>query len=136
DGVDEIRKAARENLHAGADFLKLFVTGGVSSTRRAGLREASYSRQEIRVAVEEATRAGTYVAAHAMGGPGLQIAVEEGVRTIEHATMATDDEIQLIHEHRAWIVLTQAILLHPAGIERGDRSNSAIMAKLQAARGM
>jgi imidazolonepropionase-like amidohydrolase len=134
DGVDEVRKGARENLHAGAEFLKLFITGGVSSTRSGGLSASSYSREEIRVAVEEADRAGTYVAAHAIGGPGIRIGVEEGIRTIEHASMATDDDIALIKDKGAWIVLTQAILLHPTGIEQGDRDNPVIMAKLHAAR--
>jgi imidazolonepropionase-like amidohydrolase len=134
DGVDEVRKAARENLHAGADFLKLFITGGVSSSRGGGLTAASYSREEMRVAVEEAERAGTYVAAHAIGGPGIRIGVEEGIRTIEHAGMATDDDLALIKERGAWVVLTQAILLHPTGIEQGDSQNAFIMSKLRDAR--
>ena len=134
DGVDEVRKGARENLHAGADFLKLFVTGGVSSTRGGGITYASYSRDEIRVAVEEAERAGTYVAAHAIGGPGVRLAAEAGVRTLEHGLMATDDDLALIKDKGAWIVLTQSILLHPTGIEQGDRDNPFIMAKLRDAR--
>jgi imidazolonepropionase-like amidohydrolase len=134
DGVDEVRKAARENLHAGADFLKLFITGGVSSTRGGGIKAASYSREEVRVAVEEADRAGTYVAAHAIGGPGIRLGVEEGIRTIEHASMATDDDLDLIKERGAWVVLTQAILLHPTGIEQGDRDNPVVMKKLHDAR--
>lgn len=133
DGVEEVRKGARENLYAGADFLKLFVTGGVSSTR-GGLQAASYTRAEVRAAVEEAERAGTYVAAHAIGGPGIRLAVEEGVRTIEHATLATDEDLALIRERNAWVVLTQAILLHPTGIEQGDKDNLAIMTKLKGAR--
>ena len=136
DGVDEVRKASRENLYNGADFLKLFITGGVSSTRGGGIRAASYSREEMRVAVEEAERAGTYVAAHAIGGPGIRLGVEEGIRTIEHANMATDDDLALIKERGAWVVLTQAILLHPTGIEQGDRNNPTVMAKLRDARSL
>jgi len=134
DGVDEVRKGARENLHAGADFLKLFVTGGVSSTRGGGITKASYGREEIRAAVEEAERGGTYAAAHAIGGPGIRLAVEEGVRTIEHGLLASDDDLALIRERGVWVVLTQAILLHPTGIEQGDRGNPAVMAKLREAR--
>jgi imidazolonepropionase-like amidohydrolase len=133
DGVDEIRKGARENLIEGADFLKMFVTGGVSSTR-GGLDRSSYSREEIRVAVEEAHRAKTYVAAHAIAGPGLRLATEEGVRTLEHATFATKDDLALIKEKDAWVVLTQAIMLHPTGIEQGDANNPAVMRRLQEAR--
>jgi imidazolonepropionase-like amidohydrolase len=134
DGVDEVRKGARENLYHGAEFLKLFITGGVSSTRGGGIKAASYSREEIRVAVEEADRAGTYVAAHAIGGPGIRLGVEEGIRTIEHASMATDDDLDLMKAKGAWAVLTEAILFHPTGIEQGDCDNPAIMAKLKAAR--
>jgi imidazolonepropionase-like amidohydrolase len=133
DGVDEVRKGARENLIAGADFLKMFLTGGVSSTR-GSMTAASYSREEVRVAVEEAERAGTYVAAHCVRGFGIRLAAEEGVRTIEHASMATDDDLALIKEKDAWIVLTQAILLHPTGIEQGDKDNPAVMARLRDAR--
>lgn len=134
DGVDEVRKATRENLYHGADFIKLFITGGVSSTRGGGITAASYSREEMRVAVEEAERSGTYVAAHAIGGPGIRLGVEEGIRTIEHANMATDDDLALIKERGAWVVLTQSILLHPTGIEQGDRNNPVVMAKLKDAR--
>jgi imidazolonepropionase-like amidohydrolase len=134
DGSDEVRKGARENLHAGADFLKIFLTGGVSSTR-GGLNAPNYTREEVRAAVEEAGRRGTYVAAHAIGGPGIRLGVAEGVRTIEHATLASDEDLVFIKEHGAWVVLTQAIMLHPTGIEQGDRDNPAIMAKLRDARG-
>ena len=134
DGPDEIRKGARQNLYDGADLIKIFVTGGVSSTRGGGLLKASYSREEVRTAVEEAERGGTYVAAHAIGGPGVRIAVEEGVRTIEHATMATDDDIALFEDRKPWVVLTQSIMMHPTGIEQGDSDNPVIMEKLFAAR--
>lgn len=133
DGVDEVRKGARENLIAGADFIKMFLTGGVSSTR-GSMTAASYSREEVRVAVEEAERAGTYVAAHCVRGFGIRLAAEEGIRTIEHASMATDDDLALIKERDAWVVLTQAILLHPTGIEQGDKDNAAVMERLRDAR--
>jgi len=133
DGVDEVRKGARENLIAGADFIKMFLTGGVSSTR-GSMTAASYSREEVRVAVEEAERAGTYVAAHCVRGFGIPLAAQEGVRTIEHASMATDEDLALIKEKDAWVVLTQAILLHPTGIEQGDSGNPAVMARLRDAR--
>jgi len=133
DGADEVRKGTRVNLHAGADFLKIFLTGGVSSAR-GGLKAANYTREEVRACVEEAARRDTYVAAHALGGPGLRLGVEEGVRTIEHASIATDEELALIKDRGAWVVLTQAILLHPTGIEQGDRDNPAIMIRLNDAR--
>src|SRR5262249_50718883 len=74
DGVDNVRRGARENLRRGANHVKIFVTGGVSSPGPMPTGSA-YTRDEIRAAVEEADRVGTYAAAHAHGGAGLQLAV-------------------------------------------------------------
>ena len=133
DGVDEVRRGARENLRRGADHVKIFVTGGVSSPGRMSTSSA-YSRDEIRAAVEEADRAGTYTAAHAHGGPGLRLAVEEGVGTIEHGSLADDEDIALMVERRTWLICTFGIFLHPTGIEQGDGRRPAIMEKMRWAR--
>jgi imidazolonepropionase-like amidohydrolase len=133
DGVDEVRRGARENLRRGADHVKIFVTGGVSSVSPAPTASA-YTREEIRAAVEEAERAGTYAAAHAHGGPGLRLAVEEGVATVEHAALASEEDIALMIERGVWLVCTFSIFLHPAGIEQGDGRRPAIMEKVRWAR--
>jgi imidazolonepropionase-like amidohydrolase len=133
DGVDAIRRGVRENFARGADHVKLFATGGVSSPATT-LNVAGYSREEIRAAVEEAERAGKYAAAHAHGGRGLRLAVEEGVSTIEHGALATDEDVALMIDRKAWLVCTLSILFHPDGIERGDASRPAIMEKVRSAR--
>lgn len=133
DGVDAVRRAARENLRRGADHVKVFVTGGVSSPG-AMSTGSGYTREEIRAAVEEADRAGTYAAAHAHGGPGLRLAVEEGVGTVEHGALATDEDIALIRERGVWLICTFSIFLHPEGIEGGDGQRPAIMEKMRWAR--
>ena len=135
DGVDAVRRGVRENFARGADHVKLFATGGVSSAATT-LNAPGYSREEIRAAVEEAERAGKYAAAHAHGGVGLRIAVEEGVATIEHGALATDEDVALMIDRRAWLVCTLSILFHPDGIERGDASRPAIMEKVRWARGV
>jgi imidazolonepropionase-like amidohydrolase len=132
DGEDAIRAGVRENLAHGADFIKVFATGGVSSG--TGLDRSSYSLGELRAAVAEATRAGTYVAAHAHAGPGLRTSVEAGVRTIEHGSLASDDEVQAMLDAGCWLVATFAILFHPDGIERGDGGNPQILEGLKRAR--
>jgi imidazolonepropionase-like amidohydrolase len=132
DGVDEIRRGARENLAAGADFLKLFATGGVSSG--SGLNGSVFSVDEMRAAVEEAERAGTYVAAHAHGGPGLRNAVAAGIRTIEHAATASDDDVQAMLDAACRVVGTFTILFHPDGIERGDAADPRVLEALRIAR--
>jgi imidazolonepropionase-like amidohydrolase len=133
DGVDEVRRGARENLRRGANHVKIFVTGGVSSPGPMPTGSA-YTREAIRAAVEEADRVGTYAAAHAHGGPGLQLAVREGVRTIEHGALATDEDIALMIERRVWLICTFAIFMHPTGIEQGDGHRPAIMEKVRQAR--
>lgn len=133
DGEDEIRKHARQNLAKGADLLKLFVTGGVSSTS-GGLDFCSYTRKEIAVAVEEAERAGKYAAAHAHGGKGLDFCIEEKVRTIEHAAFITEKQIDGVINNDLWIIGTFAILFHATGIEQTDFSVPQIREKVLSAR--
>src|SRR5947209_3691424 len=127
DGVDEMRRGARENFAHGANHLKIFATGGVSSPGST-LTSSGYSRAEIAAVVEEAERVGSYVGAHAHGGPGLRLAIEEGVATIEHGQLASDEDIALMMERKVHLVCTFSILFHPTGIEQGDARNPAIMA--------
>ena len=87
DGVDAVRHAAREELRRGADAVKLYCSGGPASPPSAPASRsdrAQYSPEEVRVAVEEAERAGTYVLAHAIALESIQLCVDAGVRSIEH----------------------------------------------------
>lgn len=133
DGPAEIRKLARQNLAQGADFIKLFATGGASSPGKA-LHSCPYSREEIAAAVEEAARADTYVAAHAHGGSGLDLCIEEGVRTIEHGAFIHEKQLESIIRKDIWIVGTFSILFHPQGIEGTDFAVPLIKQKVLRAR--
>lgn len=91
DGVDEVRKAAREQLKAGADLIKVLATGAVLSPgEQPGA--VQYGADEIAAAVEEAGKVGKGVAAHAHGVQGIRNAVAAGVRTVEHGTYLHQDE--------------------------------------------
>ncbi len=83
DGPDEFRKAVREQLRRGADFVKVMATGARSVVGEDP-EPAQLTRPELRAVVEEAHRMGLRVAAHAEGLGGARLAVEEGVDTIEH----------------------------------------------------
>ncbi|MGH3088597.1 MAG: amidohydrolase family protein [Rubrobacteraceae bacterium] len=83
DGCDEVRKAVREQLMMGADFIKVMTTGARSVVLEDP-EPAQLTREEVRTIVEEARRMGVRVAAHVEGLEGARIAVEEGVDTIEH----------------------------------------------------
>jgi imidazolonepropionase-like amidohydrolase len=129
DGEDEIRKHIRENVAAGADLIKLFMTGGVSSKGTAS-RWYAYSRHEVEVAVEEAHRNSKPVAVHAHGGPGVRICIEGGVDTIEHGKLTEMDDLVEMRRRGTWLVTNNAVSGHPDGIEKGDAHVPSIMAKL------
>jgi imidazolonepropionase-like amidohydrolase len=83
DGVDDMRKAVREQIRRGADFIKVMATGARSVVDEDP-EPAQITRSELQAVVEEAHRMGLLVAAHAEGLGGARLAVEEGVDTIEH----------------------------------------------------
>jgi imidazolonepropionase-like amidohydrolase len=83
DGVDEMRKAVREQIRRGADFIKVMATGA-RSVLDEDPEPAQLTRPELQAVVEESHRMGRRVAAHAEGIGGARLAVEEGVDTIEH----------------------------------------------------
>ncbi|WP_324134869.1 metal-dependent hydrolase family protein [Bosea sp. (in: a-proteobacteria)] len=86
DGVDAVRLAAREQLRAGATFVKIMANGGVASPNDP-IHALGFSKDEIRAAVEEAENAGTYVAAHLYTDKAIARAVECGVQSLEHCNL-------------------------------------------------
>lgn len=105
DGVDDVRRAVREELRKGADQIKIMVSGGASSPHDP-LERNQYSPSEISVIVEEAERRGTYVMAHAYGADAIRVALECGVRTIEHGNMIDQATAELAAEKGAYLVPT------------------------------
>ena len=83
DGESAVRAAARAQLKAGADCLKVMATGG-RMTPGTNTLMAQYTVAELAAAVEEAARARVPLAAHALGTAGISNATAAGVTTIEH----------------------------------------------------
>jgi imidazolonepropionase-like amidohydrolase len=86
DGVTEVRRAAREEIKGGADFIKIMANGGVASPTDP-IHFLGFSREEIVAAVEEARGAGTYVSAHLYTDEAIRRAVECGVHSLEHCNL-------------------------------------------------
>jgi imidazolonepropionase-like amidohydrolase len=86
DGVDGVRKAAREEIKGGAQFVKIMANGGVASPNDP-IHALGFSRDEIRAAVEEAENAGLYVAAHLYTDEAIARAVDCGVHSLEHCNL-------------------------------------------------
>ena len=83
DGPDDIRRAVREQLRHGADFVKVMTTGA-RSVELEDPDPAQLTNTEVETLTDEAHRLGYRVAAHAEGLAGTQIAIEAGIDTIEH----------------------------------------------------
>ena len=89
DGPDEVRKAVREQLRAGADVIKIFATGGVM-TPGVDPNSAQLTLDEVAAAIEEARKAGRRTAAHAQGSDGIANCLQGGITTIEHGIFLTE----------------------------------------------
>jgi imidazolonepropionase-like amidohydrolase len=95
DGVDECRRAARDELRKGATQIKIMASGGVASPYDP-IWNVQYSNEEMRAIVEEARGWHTYVLAHAYSPEAIRRAIDNGVRSIEHANLidrATADSV-------------------------------------------
>lgn len=108
DGVDEVQKAVREELHQGATQIKIFASGGVTSPSDP-IWMRQYSEEEIRVAVAEAATRRTYVMAHCHTEEAVHRCVKCGVRSIEHCSNVSPVTAQLMVEKGAFMVPTLSV---------------------------
>jgi imidazolonepropionase-like amidohydrolase len=105
DGVDAVRRGARDQLRTGAHHIKIMLSGGVASpTDRVD--STQFSDEEIRAAVEEAGAANRYVTGHAYTARAVNRGLELGVRCIEHGNLIDDRSVELFREHDAFLVPT------------------------------
>ena len=107
DGVDPLRVAVRDRLRRGAHAIKIMASGGVVSLTDP-IRIPQYSPEEIRAVTAEATRRGSYVAAHAYSPEAIRHAVDNGVRTIEHGNLLDASTAELMAAAGAYLVPTLA----------------------------
>ena len=84
NGPEAMRAKVREMVRAGADVIKLAITGGASSRVGLGPKDMLINPDEVEAVVAEAHALGRKVMCHAVGGPALRVAVEAGVDSIEH----------------------------------------------------
>jgi imidazolonepropionase-like amidohydrolase len=120
NGPDEVRQAAREQIKAGADIVKLMATGGVMTP---GVEPGSeqFTEEELRAGVEEAHKAGKKTATHAMGTRGIQNALRAGIDSIEHGVYLDDETVSMMIERNSFLIPTISALynIESKGIEAG-----------------
>jgi imidazolonepropionase-like amidohydrolase len=105
DGPEEIRKAIRQEIKYGSDWIKLLVTGAYQSVGDDP-RNVAFSPEELEAAVSEASRHNVPVAAHAHAAEGIRQAVAAGVRSIEHGTFVDDEGIRMMAAKGTFLVPT------------------------------
>jgi imidazolonepropionase-like amidohydrolase len=127
DGPHAARAKVREVLRAGADVVKIAVSGGVSAPRLPA-RRPLFTPEEIAAVVDEAHRADAPVACHAVGGQNTLAAVRAGVDTIEHGAWLDDETVGEMARRGTWYVPTFAIYRWHA--ERGTALRQACAREL------
>jgi len=105
DGPDECRKAAREMLRAGADWVKVMATGGVM-TKGVEPGSEQLSIPEMTAIVEEAHKKNVRVCTHAQGNRGIKNALAAGIDCIEHGIYMDDEIIETMLKQGSWLVPT------------------------------
>ena len=117
DGADEIRVRVRQQIRAGADWIKFGATGGFASPSDDP-GHATYSQEEMDVLVATANDLGVPVTPHSYGDEGIQRAVRAGVRSIEHGNLASPATLQMMHDAGVFVVPTQYTIL--SGARQGE----------------
>jgi imidazolonepropionase-like amidohydrolase len=105
NSAEDARKAVRQRYKNGADLIKITATGGVLSVAKNG-QNPQFTLEEIQAITAMAKDYGFHVAAHAHGDEGMRRAVLGGVTTIEHGTLMSEETMDLMKEHKTYLVPT------------------------------
>ena len=105
NSVEDAKKAVRQRYKNGADCIKITATGGVLSVAKSG-DNPQFTFEEVKAICQTAKDYGMHVAAHAHGDEGMRRAIIGGVKTIEHGTYMSDETMELMKKHNAYLVPT------------------------------
>jgi len=133
DGAREFQKRAREELSAGADHLKIFITGGLS-VRQGVLDQLQMTDKEMEAVITVARSKNTYVSAHAASGKAIFQAAKAGVRSFEHGYSLDREAARAIRERSGYYCPTLCVThcqdwmkrnrFEPWAIEKATRAAS------------
>lgn len=99
DGVDDVRRAARDEIRRGAHHIKIMANGGISSPTDR-ITSDQFSEEEIAAIVDEANMANLYVVSHTYTARSVARAVRNGVRSIEHGNLLDEETVALMKRSR------------------------------------
>jgi imidazolonepropionase-like amidohydrolase len=130
DGPVEARKAAREQLDKGADWIKVYMTHrSWLDAQGALVSQPTLTLEELRAIVDETHGWGRKVACHAYNGPGLQRALDGGCDSIEHGLEITDAQIAQMLKQGTWYVPTLQVYYtdwDPPDTDSGKRDRKRV----------
>lgn len=127
-GPQQARDKTRYLFQHGVDFVKIIATGAVlAQGTEPGAPEVTEA--EVRAITDEARRNGSYATAHAHGADGIRIALNGGVRSIEHASLLDEAGIALAKAKGAWLVMDIYNGDYIADIGRRDGWSADILRK-------
>lgn len=112
NSATEARRAAREQLRAGVNHIKLFASAGIGGGEGRFVGESGWSQftvEEMQAAIFEAHKAGRTVAAHAISTQSIKNAVQAGVDTVEHCTYLDEEGLTMMKERDVVMVPTLAV---------------------------
>ena len=115
DGSEDMRKLVRSLLMAGADFIKICTSGGITSVTDSW-DEPQFSPDEIRTAVTEAAAKRKRVAVHAEGIEGIRRALSADIHSLEHGWFLDEDCVDRMLKGGTWWIPTLALV--PLSVER------------------
>lgn len=111
DGVEDGRKAVREQVGNGADWIKIYVDRAYYLLPDGSLNSVpTFTLEEVRAIVDEAHRLRRKVAAHAMARPGLENALAAGVDSIEHGIAIPDDLLDRMKAQGVYLSPTRTVV--------------------------
>jgi imidazolonepropionase-like amidohydrolase len=105
DGVDGVRRATREELGRGADFIKLAATGAISSSKTESY-SIQFTLEEMTAAAEETHNVGKAVHAHAYGDDGVQNTILSGVDVVVHGHPLSEESIDMMVKNKTFLMPT------------------------------
>ena len=110
--VADVRDVVRKMVRAGADVIKCATTGGASSRQGHGPRDGAFNLDEMQALVDEAHALDRRVMCHALGGRGLDIAIEAGVDSIEHGCYLAENPRHLERMAERGIFFVPTLLVY------------------------
>jgi imidazolonepropionase-like amidohydrolase len=125
DGSDEIRTRVRQQIRAGADWIKFGATGGFASPSDDP-GHTTYSQDEMNVLVATANDLEIPVTPHSYGDEGIQRAVRAGVRSIEHGNLASPATLRMMTDAGVYMVPTQYVIVSKARHGEDDPNWAAL----------